>query len=100
MEKLIINGIEYERIQHETKPSRKGTSRMLALASMMAMMGGAGMMDYGSSSYSRGLPSNIDIVKEFELIQQKKSNLSKWERDQVVHIFNQNFKPCNNIQNT
>jgi hypothetical protein len=88
---VIINGIEYEQIKHEPR-ERKGSgslSRLMAIASMMIPFS---QMDYGGNNYSRSLPSNIDIVKEFELIQQKKSILSRWERDQVVRIFNQNFK--------
>jgi len=92
--KIMVNGIEYERIQEHVTKSRQGSSRILALASMMALVGTASMYGGYGGGYSRSLPSNIDIVKEFELIQQKKSALSKWERDQVVRIFNQNFKPC------
>ncbi len=38
--------------------------------------------------------SKIDIVKEFGLIQLKKSNLSKSERDYVVSRFNNKYKKC------
>ncbi len=86
--KITVNGVEYERIQHKQPKGNRTASKWLMAAAMLA----APMMNYGGSNYSRSLPSNIDIVKEFELIQQKKSKLSKWERDQVVHIFNQNFK--------
>jgi len=34
----------------------------------------------------------VDLVTEFKLIQQKQSNLSKWERDWVVLEFNKRFK--------
>ena len=87
---MIINGIEYEQIERKTPKASRGISKLMMMAAMFApamdMYGG-----YGGGR-SRSLPSDVDIVKEFELIQQKKSNLSKWERDQVVHIFNQNFK--------
>ena len=40
----------------------------------------------------RFLPEGTDIIKEYELIQRKVSTLSRWERDQVVKIFEHNFK--------
>jgi hypothetical protein len=40
----------------------------------------------------RVLPEGTDIIKEYELIQRKASTLSRWERDQVVKIFEHNFK--------
>ena len=40
----------------------------------------------------RHLPEGTDIIKEYELIQRKASTLSRWERDQVVKIFEHNFK--------
>lgn len=45
----------------------------------------------GGSGYNRPLP-DVDLVEEFGLIEQKKSKLSRWERDQVVRMFNQNYK--------
>jgi hypothetical protein len=38
------------------------------------------------------LPKGIDIVQEFELIQQKKSKLSRWQRDMIERIFNTVYK--------
>lgn len=38
------------------------------------------------------LPKNVDIVKEFELIQLKKSKLSKSNRDLVESIFHKHFE--------
>ena len=38
------------------------------------------------------LPKGIDIVQEFELIQQKKSKLSRWQRDMIERIFNSIYK--------
>jgi len=95
MGNLIINSVEYKRIQQKTPKASKGLSTIMMMTAMFSPV----IDMYGGGNYSRSLPSNIDIVKEFELIQQKKSNLSRWERDQVVRIFNQNFKPCNNTAN-
>ena len=44
------------------------------------------------SKRQRFLPEGTDIIKEYELIQRKASTLSRWERDQVVKIFEHNFK--------
>jgi hypothetical protein len=38
------------------------------------------------------LPKGIDIIQEFELIQQKKSKLSRWQRDMIERIFNSIYK--------
>lgn len=38
------------------------------------------------------LPKGIDIVQEFELIKQKKSKLSRWQRDMIERIFNSIYK--------
>ena len=46
---------------------------------------------YGESRYERKLPEGTDIVKEYGLIQNKQSKLSKWERDMVVRIFEKNY---------
>ena len=38
----------------------------------------------------RQLEAKIDVLKEYDLIQQKKSKLSRWERDEVVRIVTDN----------
>lgn len=43
-----------------------------------------GIIEYHQKR-QRKLPDNIDIVREYELIQKRQSKLSKWERDAVVH---------------
>ena len=86
---IEVNGVKYERIIHEKKES-KPMSKTLAAAMMMTLP--YTMYDgLGGSNYNRPLP-NVDIVEEFGLIEQKKSKLSRWERDQVVRIFNNNYK--------
>lgn len=39
----------------------------------------------------RKAPKDIDVIAEFTLIQQKKSKLSRFERDWVVKMFNKSF---------
>lgn len=76
-----VNGQKYKLIEHKTGLN---TSKMkfLVMASML--------------SDTNLLPNRPQItpefVKEFELIEQKKSNLSKAKRDYIVKIFNNSFQ--------
>jgi hypothetical protein len=83
---LEINGVRYAEIEKQPK---KQMSSSMAKAVMMATMfysiGGNGV------SKKRKRPS-VDLIKEFELIQQKKSKLSRNDRDWVVFQFNKRFK--------
>ncbi len=82
-----IGGVRYAPIEQQKSGLSKNMMGILAVASMFAPVAG-----YGLSNKVRILPRGTDIIEEFKLIQEKKSNLGKWERDQVVHIFNKNFK--------
>lgn len=82
-----INGNTYEEIDRGIS---KGMKSSLAHYAALAMMSGAYM--YGEGRKERTLPDGINIVKEYELIEQKKSKLSKWERDRVVAIFKSRYK--------
>lgn len=42
--------------------------------------------------YVRELPKGTDIIKEYGLIQNRQSKLSKWGRDTVVRIFEKNYR--------
>jgi hypothetical protein len=44
---------------------------------------------YGSNNYRRTLPPGVDIAAEYQRIQNKQSSLSKWERDEVVRLYEQ-----------
>lgn len=46
---------------------------------------------------NRILLSEIDIEKEYELIQQKKSKLSKMQRDSVIWKYNQLKNNCESV---
>ncbi len=83
-ETIEVNGEIYEIIEKETeseylKASKLAVLELFATNSMY-------------SSYSRKLRSDIDIIKEYRLIQLKESELSRWERDRVVSIFESKFK--------
>lgn len=88
MKEIEINGIKYQEIEREAP---KKTSRRLS--SIMIMMT---MFEYTnpygpSMPRIKPLPTN-DIVKEFELIQNKQSKLSRSDRERVVTVFNRNFR--------
>jgi hypothetical protein len=54
-----------------------------------ALANGLEPMDSYGSNYQRTLPTGIDIAAEYQRIQNKQSSLSKWERDEVVRLFEQ-----------
>lgn len=85
MNTVQINGETYEEIQRRRPKGGSKVSSLIIAAQFLSQM------SYGNS-YQRKLPREISICHEYELILNKKSNLSKWERDQVVRQFNLNYK--------
>jgi hypothetical protein len=79
-----LNGKKYKRI--EKKKTRMPELPPILMMMMSLMAGG---MEYGGRREPE-MPS-VNIVKEFQLIQQKKSKLSKSQRDRVEHQFNSKF---------
>lgn len=80
MKEIIeINGIKYRK-----KEPKKLSKSFIKLVSMAQIFGGL------------KLPNNnieeINIVEEFKLIQEKKSKLSKRQRDSVVYQFNSYYE--------
>lgn len=55
----------------------------------------ANMMAESLGMYVRRLNNEIDIVKEFGLIQVRKSKLSRWERLAVARRFNSEYEKVN-----
>lgn len=82
MQEIEINGKKYVPIKKEKKPKSN-----VKLGYLLAVYGGI-TLDF-SNSYKN---KKIDIVKEFELIQQKKSKLSRSQRDAVERDFNKKYK--------
>lgn len=83
---INIEGKPYAQVQ---QPKPFGGKLPAVLMGMMMMSGMAGIYDSGTPKTNP--IAGVDIVEEFALIQQKKSRLSKRERDMVVQVFNQNF---------
>lgn len=78
---IEVEGIKYREIE---KPRVSG--RMAQILIMAQMMGGG----YGEPKEPQR--PDVDIVSEFALIQQKKSNLSRSQRDWVVSQFHSRYK--------
>lgn len=83
---IEILGKKYQKIERQEKQYSGSMSRMM----MMAMMF-MSMPTMLNGSRSKETPK-VDIIKEFELIQQKKSKLSKSQRDWVERQFLNNFR--------
>jgi hypothetical protein len=95
-----LNGVRYAPIKTEQRKHKHVSSKLfgiMAMASMMYMPYMNDLYGYGESRYVRKLPEGTDIVKEYGLIQNKQSRLSKWERDMVVRIFEKNYYRVHNI---
>lgn len=93
-ESFDLNGVKYAPIKTEQRKHKDVSSKLggiMAMASMIYMPYMNDLYGYGESRYERKLPDGTDIVKEYGLIQNKQSKLSKWERDMVVRIFEKNY---------
>jgi hypothetical protein len=93
-ESFDLNGVKYAPIKTEQRKHKHVSSKIggiMAMASMVYMPYMNDLYGYGESRYERKLPDGTDIVKEYGLIQNKQSKLSKWERDMVVKIFEKNY---------
>lgn len=84
---MIINGIEYELKETAPRQKNSNTGTLLKLAALSMMMGGYS----GVNNYSSPAPK-VNLKEEFELIQNKKSKLSRADREWVVYQFNRLYK--------
>ena len=85
MKTININGQLWEKIPEEKPKTSKRMATIMALAAMFGELPKAG----------RGrvrFPGISSLSKEYELIQNKKSRLSKRERDLVVWKFEQQYR--------
>lgn len=82
---IEINGIKYVQIEKNTSQPNKKVSKFL----LMAMAFSA--FDPYNNTAQKEHPK-VDLISEFERIEQKKSKLSRSQREWVVWKFNQNFK--------
>lgn len=86
-----LNGVRYAPIKpnpvHKHVSSKLGG--IMAMGSMVYLPYVNDL--YGEGKYTRKLPEGTDILKEYGLIQNKQSKLSKWDRDMVVAIFEKQY---------
>ena len=76
---MEINGIQYK--EREVYKPSKGVTKLLTFATMF------GGLKLGGSNLE-----GINIVEEFKLIQEKKSKLSRADRDSVIYQFNKYYE--------
>ena len=87
---IEINGVKYQPKQTQ-QTSPKKTSKSLTMLYGMAMMFGS-QGSVGSSKHVKQMLSKVELVKEYELIQQKKSSLSRKHREGVIYQFERTFE--------
>lgn len=88
MQTISINGVDYIERELTGKPNTNMsayTSAMLTLYASMAMF------NPYQNKILKGEKPKVNIIQEFELIQQKKSKLSRSEREWVIKQFNKRF---------
>ena len=90
MTQIEVNGILYEEIQVDSPKKNYRGGKMLAMMSMMSLAYTNPYADVGRTS-PKPRP-NVNIVDEFKLIQEKKSKLSRSNREWVEAQFHKLFK--------
>jgi hypothetical protein len=78
---MEINGIEYKERPQKQFIGGRSFGKMMMMAQM-----------FGGMSMPKQKDLGVNIVAEFRLIQEKKSLLSRADRDLVVHRFNRAYE--------
>lgn len=81
--------VEVGGVQYQSVEARKQTGA--GMKSLLLMTAALSLASIGGGGYSKPAP-NVNIVEEYKLILQKKSKLSKRDRDWVVYQFHRRFK--------
>ena len=81
---IEINGNRYQKIEKQPRKSSKAMNSILMMASMFGGLDGIG-------GKTRQRP-NVILEQEYGLIQEKKSKLSRNDRDWVVYQFERQYK--------
>ncbi|MBC7524161.1 MAG: hypothetical protein H7239_06960 [Flavobacterium sp.] len=85
---IEINGLQYRQKEQNISQLKKYNKSFSMLYGMAMMFGGQGAV---GTSRQRETPK-VNIVEEFKLIQEKKSKLSRNDRDWVVAKFNRYYE--------
>jgi len=85
MNTIEVNGVLYEPVPKKTSDHSSKMVKMLMASAMMSsyLMGGR--------DHKKPTP-DVNIIDEFGLIQNKKSKLSRSEREWVVYQFHKNYR--------
>jgi len=86
---IEINGLKYRQKEVNSNPPRKYSKSMTMLLGMAMMFGEQG--NVVTSKPQRELPP-LNLVEEYKLIQLKKSNLPRKEREMVVPKFEKHYE--------
>ncbi len=92
---IDINGVQYELIPAKPKKDLK-LSPIIQAAMMMGGMYLPYTMGRPVSSRQAREIDPYDLVAEYKLILEKKSKLSRSERESVIAQFNRNFRKVEN----
>ena len=76
---IEINGLKYR--QKETKKTSKNFVKLVSMAQI-----------FGGLKLPNSNIEGVNIVEEFKLIQEKKSKLSRKDREWVVFQFNRHYE--------
>lgn len=76
---IEVNGIKYR--QKETKKPSKNFVKLVSMAQI-----------FGGLKLPNSNIQGVNIVEEFRLIQEKKSKLSRKQRDSVIYEFNRYYE--------
>ena len=76
---IEVNGIKYR--QKETKKPSKNFVKLVSMAQI-----------FGGLKLPNSNIEGVNIVEEFRLIQEKKSKLSRTQRDSVIYQFNRHYE--------
>lgn len=94
MKEITINNETY-RLKEQSKPKPKYNKSQIALLSTIMLYEGS-FFPYLSQYYDENpSPDSNWIAKEYELILQKKSNLSARQRENVKWQFNKMYEKVN-----
>lgn len=95
-----VNGVEYTLIAKPKRKPEKSPEDMSSMEQMMIQMyqmlmfgeEGLGHLMYGKPKCVRKLPESVDVVEEYGKVQLKQSKLCRWDRDEVVRLFEATYK--------
>jgi hypothetical protein len=98
---VVVNGVGYTEIPKKklkkSKSNLETTEKSLEagvdpylafLSQITAQYPGMGF----GEKYVRKLPGHVNFVEEYGKVQLKQSKLCRWDRDEVVRLFEANYK--------